>query len=239
MLTQETALMYEEFQDFLKKQGGIRDSAQAQQSYTGAIHTHLDVAVPTLRAFVKGWAKEKQPTYQEWVALLTALYTGVSVEERLIAGMLLSAFPKYRAQLPLDQLSTWLEELVGWAEVDGTCQSIFTSKEMLTRWEEWEKFLRGLVSDPNINKCRASLVLLNLPIRESTDKRFLSLALTQIDVLKGEKDKLISKAVSWLLREAIKHHKEDVARYLETNVDSLPKSVVREVQTKLMTGKKQ
>jgi 3-methyladenine DNA glycosylase AlkD len=231
--------MHEAFQDFLKKQAGERDSAQAQPSYTGATHIHFDVAVPTLRAFVKGWAKENKPSYDEWVALLTALYTGVSVEERLIAGMLISAFPKYRAQLPLDQLGVWLEELVGWAEVDGTCQSIFTAKEMLTRWEEWEKFLRALASDPNINKRRASLVLLNLPIRQSTDKRFLSLTLEQIDVLKVEKDKLISKAVSWLLREALKYHREDVARYLEVNVDSLPKSVVREVQTKLTTGKKQ
>jgi 3-methyladenine DNA glycosylase AlkD len=231
--------MHEAFQDFLKKQAGVRDSAQAQQSYTGATHIHYDVAVPTLRTFVKGWAKEKQPSYEEWVSLLTALYTGASVEERLIAGMLLSAFPKYRAQLPLEQLGAWLEQLVGWAEVDGTCQSTFTPKEVLARWEEWDKFLRGLANDSNINKRRASLVLLNRPIREASDKRFLSLALEQVDLLKSEKDKLISKAVSWLLREAIKHHKDDVARYLEANVDSLPKSVVREVQTKLTTGKKQ
>lgn len=192
-----------------------------------------------MRDFVKAWAKQNKPTFDQWLNLLDELYGGESLEEKLLAGLLLSAFPKFRSLLSLDKLDGWLGELIGWTEVDGTCQSNFTAKEVLNRWDEWQPFLRNLVADANINKRRASLVLLNRSIRESTDVRFLSLALQQIDMLKFEKDKLITKAVSWLLREAIKHHSEEIARYLDTNRDTLPKSVIHEVETKLNTGKKQ
>jgi hypothetical protein len=44
--------------------------------------------------------------------------------------------------------------------------------------------------------------------------------------------------VSWLLRESIKQHREAIKQYLDANRAVLPAFVVREVATKLETGKK-
>ncbi|GAB4516801.1 MAG: hypothetical protein OHK0046_22730 [Anaerolineae bacterium] len=230
--------MHADFLTFLQSHAGERGSAQAAAFYTGADHTHYDVAVPTLRAFVKAWADDhKTLTYAEWESLLTHLYNGTSVEEKLLGGLMLAQYGKYRAQLPFDVFESWLGQLEGWQEVDGTCQSIFTAKEMAARWPEWESFLRRLARDANIHKRRASLVLLIKPLR-GNDPRFLTLMLDQVTVLQSERDKLITKAISWVLREAVRQHGPTVQQYIEAHQATLPASVVREVTRKLETGKK-
>lgn len=214
-------------------------STQSKTSYTGSTHLHYGLSAPQMRGFLKAHLQEHQPDADAWLATLDALYAGESLEERAFAGMLLARFSRFRAGLSLERFNTWLETLEGWAEVDSTCQSTFTAKEFLAKWGEWEPFLRRLAADPNINKRRASLVLFIQPIRQTNDERLLSAALENIDRLKHEKDKLISKAISWLLREALKHHKAAVEAYIEANQAALPAFVQREVRTKLQTGKKQ
>jgi hypothetical protein len=44
--------------------------------------------------------------------------------------------------------------------------------------------------------------------------------------------------VSWLLRNMIAQHRDAVVRYLEANRAALPAIAVREVSTKLNTGRK-
>jgi 3-methyladenine DNA glycosylase AlkD len=56
--------------------------------------------------------------------------------------------------------------------------------------------------------------------------------------LKGERDILITKAVSWLLRSMSARHGPAVAAYLDASAASLPAVVVRETWTKLRTGTK-
>ena len=53
-----------------------------------------------------------------------------------------------------------------------------------------------------------------------------------------EKEVLITKAVSWLLRSMIKYYRNEVTDYLNENKESLPKIAVREVSIKLETGRK-
>jgi 3-methyladenine DNA glycosylase AlkD len=49
---------------------------------------------------------------------------------------------------------------------------------------------------------------------------------------------MITKAVSWMLRDLSKKHPDRVAAYLEGNRDLLAGHVVREVDNKLKTGLK-
>ncbi|KKS65087.1 MAG: hypothetical protein UV33_C0013G0017, partial [Candidatus Daviesbacteria bacterium GW2011_GWA1_42_6] len=98
--------------------------------------------------------------------------------------------------------------------------------------------LNKFVKDPDIHKRRASLVLLTKPVSHSDDPRFSDLAFENLDKLKKEKDILITKAVSWLLRDLIKYHRDRVEDYLKANKAILPKIAVREVTNKLQTGKK-
>ncbi len=95
-----------------------------------------------------------------------------------------------------------------------------------------------LARDPNINKRRASLVLLTGPVRRSDDPRLLVAAFGNVQRLQAERAALISKAVSWLLRNLSIRHRDAVIRYLEENRAALPAIAVREVSTKLETGRK-
>lgn len=229
-----------EIREFIAANSSAQPHAQAQTSYSGSTHIHHSINAPTLRGFVSDFHKRHKTTLKDETItdLLDALYHGDSFEERVIAGILLARLHNYRRTILLDKLDSWLDQLVGWAEVDSTCQSTFTAKEVLPRWDEWAAFLRKLVKDENVNKRRASIVLLLKTLGDSDDQRVYDLMVEQVETLKREKDLLITKAISWILRDAIKNHREAVAAYIETNRDSLPKIAVREFTTKLLSGKK-
>jgi len=194
---------------------------------------------PDRRAIMLNWINNhKDITYEDWLALCDSLYHGDSYEERCAPQTLLDKYPKYRRQLPLSQLDHWLGQLDGWAEVDSTCQSVFTHKDLLADWENWQPFLDALSQDGNINKRRASLVLLVRPMSKTDDVRLRQQTFTNIDRLKHESHKLITKAISWLLRESIRHHRSTVEQYLEDNQETLPAIAIRETRKKLETGTK-
>ena len=53
-----------------------------------------------------------------------------------------------------------------------------------------------------------------------------------------EKDILITKAISWLLRSLVKYHKNEVDQVIEQNKETLPKIAIRETKRKIETGRK-
>ena len=89
-----------------------------------------------------------------------------------------------------------------------------------------------------MGKRRAALVLLVTPTRTSDDPRFADLAFAVVTRLAPERDILITKAVSWLLRSLVTRHRDTVIAYLDANADSLPAIAIRETRTKLKTGTK-
>ena len=191
------------------------------------------------KQIVQGWLKKyPQLSSIEYKHLLDSLSQGVSHEETDFVGILLQFSPELRKTLKPQFLDKWLNNAQGWAEVDSICQSKFSSKEMLSQWNQWRKLLVGLSESSNIHKRRASLVLLTKPVRECSDIKFAKLAFAIINKLKGEREILITKAISWLLRDLIKNHRKKVISYLNKEKDNLPKVAVRETKNKLRTGKK-
>jgi 3-methyladenine DNA glycosylase AlkD len=75
-------------------------------------------------------------------------------------------------------------------------------------------------------------------VRDSEDTSLANLAFVNIDKLKKEREILVTKAVSWLLRALVKHHRRKVETYLKENQNALPKIALRETRTKLLTGRK-
>jgi 3-methyladenine DNA glycosylase AlkD len=185
---------------------------------------------------IKNYLKSTSLTYQDFTDLLVSLSHGSSFEELSAMATVLSFYPEYRRKLPTSIVNRLFDHVCGWAETDVTCT--FPADDLLADWKNWQKLLSDFSIDSNIHKRRASLVILTLPLRQSDDSRLAEIALINVEKLKSEKDILITKAVSWVLRAMIKFHQSTVSDYLAKNKDSLPKIAVREVNSKLLTGKK-
>ncbi len=207
--------------------------------YLGHSHVHYVMSVPDKRNLVNTWAKNhKDITVSEFTELLTSLYQGTSYEEKTIAGLLLGYLPRLTKQIDPAHLDIWLEQLEGWAEIDTTCHGNFTAEMLLFDWNIWKKLLPQFADSEYIAKRRASLVLLTDAVKKSADRQLSDLAFDIVDTVKGEKDIRITKAISWLLRDLIIHHRDETARFLKNHEGSLPKIALRETRNKLETGKK-
>lgn len=187
---------------------------------------------------LKYWkSAHSEMTKTEFFELLDSLNkNGKSVEEKIFVGSFLGKYPEFRKVVELKYLYSWFGNVVGWVEIDTLC--CFEGEEVLSRWDEWKKLLEDFSCDSNISRRRASLVLLTRPVRWTEDERLSDLAFANIELLKSEKEILITKAVSWLMRSLIKYHRGELEDYIKKNEDSLPKIALRETKRKLLTGRK-
>lgn len=205
--------------------------------YLGTTHKIYRVSIPALRVIAKRWTLfNRSIIFKKFIAIIGQLLMGDSREEKVLASMIFGNFPKFLIQVPAYEINRWMGELTGWEEVDSFCDEIDVwlragSSTRVSLLKKWNK-------DKQIEKRRASLVVLCSSVRQNDSEIFCNLSFSFIDALKAEKHVMITKAISWLLRSLIKYHKTDVIRYLRENASSLPSIAVREVTTKLETGRK-
>lgn len=209
-------------------------------NYSGNNDLAYNISNPTLRKMTKEFLnKHKSISFDEYLELLNSIYlNSKSSTEKYIGGYLLEYKKEFRNKINPKFINKWLNNLYGWALIDSLCQAKFDSKDFYSNLDTWIKTLKGFNSSENISKRRASLVLLIKPMRDVYDKKISELAFSFIDNLKHEKEILITKAISWILREMTKRYKDEVTLYLLENEKSLPKIAVRETKKKLLTGKK-
>jgi len=214
-------------------------SKHCLKTYCGTDDPSYNLSNPQMRTIAKNWLRKNSDLLDsQFIELLDSLYEGKTDTEKRLAGMFLEYLSKKRKKIDPFKIARWLDNLQGWCQVDSLCQSSFTAAELLSNWQKWKKLLIQLNKDENLNKKRASLVLLVKPVRQSENKELALFALNQIGRLKEERSKLITKTVSWLLREMVKKHRRLIKDYLEKNQTSLPAIAVRETKRKLETGKK-
>ncbi len=225
--------------NLIKENSGTPTQHTFLDSYLGNDHPRYPINVPTLRLIAKEWSiSNRHLSAKEFQKVLDSLIHGKSSTEKCMVGILLDASTKEQRKFDPVCFDEWLDQLIGWAEIDSVCTGAYATSEIPTNWKVWNSLLIKFSKNKNINKRRASLVLLCSPMRKAADKRLAAMAFANIDKLKHEKEILITKAISWLLRSMIKHHRKEVVDYLKRNQESLPKIAVRETQKVLDTGKK-
>jgi 3-methyladenine DNA glycosylase AlkD len=212
---------------------------QDKDTYSGSPHQSHGVAVPDLRRLARGWVGANRGLAAEAIlAVLDSLFAGDVHDEKTLGALILGYSSTARSAATPQRADGWLDQLVGWAEIDALCSNVFQADDFLSDWAAYGPWLRRLTTDPNINKRRASLVLLTGPVRRSDDTRLAAAAFDSLRTLQAERPILITKAVSWLLRNLIARHQDSVVSYVEDNRALLPAIAVREVEAKLDTGRK-
>ena len=209
------------------------------QRYLGTDKPYHGFTTRQMVDLAKKIFREDQLNSGQIIQLLNSLYQhGTSYTEIVLGPMILSLSLQTLKNFDPNNLDLWLNYTKGWAENDILCQSNFTADILLDNWSSWQKTLKEFNRSSNINKRRASLVLLTKSLRQSDDPRLSKLAFSNVEHLKGEKDILITKAVSWILRSLTAFHQQEILDYLKANQDSLPKIAYRETLSKALTGRK-
>lgn len=208
-------------------------------SYMGNNHVFYPISIPALRVIAKEWMRShRNLTAPEFAEVLSSLIKSKSSTEKIMAGILMGYSAKPQRTFNPDIFDQWLDHIAGWAEVDALCTGDFSRTEIPGNWTKWKKLIIKLSKDPNVNKRRASLVLFCSPLSRVRDERLAQEAFKRMDKLKLEKEVMITKAVSWLLRSMIRHYRNEVSDYVTAHIGTLPKIAVRETLAKLKTGRK-
>lgn len=223
----------------IKAQSGVATRHTFLDNYLGNSHFRYAINAPKLRTIAKEWAKNnKKISGEAFSDVVASLIHGPSSTEKVMGGILLDCATKEQAQFDPKVFEDWLSQLEGWAEVDSVCTGKFMIRSLPDQWDKWEKIIRRFAKSKSIQKRRAALVLFCSPIRYTTDKAVRDLAFQNISLLKHEKDVLITKAISWLLRSMIKNFKKEVEIFVRENKETLPAIAYRETMIVLKTGKK-
>lgn len=194
---------------------------------------------PQLRQLAKAWAKTHNDLpAAAFAQLITNLIHDPSPIRKTMSGILLGYMPVQRRQLNPALYNDWLDHTEGWAAIDAICYNNFTAAEIIDNFATWKTLITRLAKSDNPNKRRAAIVLLTKPVKQSADPRLSGMAFDLIDILREEKDILITKAVSWLLRHLAQHHAPAVRQYLHTHKEKLPAIAIRETTNKLRHGTK-
>lgn len=238
--TTETMHKYhKEVLSLIEENSGSGTQHTFLDSYLGNSHPRYAIDQPTMRLIAKEWMKDHRTmTAKEFAAMLTSMVEGKSGTEKIMVGVLLDNATKDQKQFDPKLFDQWLDHLVGWAEVDTVCTGKYCISEIPENIPVWKKILAKLVKSKNINKRRASIVFLCSPLSQSDDPRLAEMAIENIEKLKGEKEIIITRAISWVLRSMVKHHRKALENYLKKNEKSLPAIAVRETKIKLVTGTK-
>lgn len=230
---------HEQLLALLKENKGGNIPPNFNERYLGNSHIFYGVNTKVKRQIAKDFYKSHLDLpKKDFFQLLKNLYTGKSYEEKSIASELLFFYKNLWGEIELSDIDRFLNHLVGWAEVDNLCQSEILINYIQNDLTATSSFLHKLSEDKNINKRRASLVLLVKPATYLPDKKIFDLSIELIEKLKTEKPILITKAISWILRALSNHHKLEVKNYIEKNKNTLPKIAIRETLKKIETGKK-
>jgi 3-methyladenine DNA glycosylase AlkD len=230
---------HKELLHLIRKHSGKATQHTFLDNYLGNHHPRYPISMPILRSIAKDWMKQHHHLQtKDFVNLLCSLIKGESSTEKMFTGILFGYATAEQRNFDPNYFDEWLDHMVGWAEIDSLCTGKNLAEDIPAHWSSWKKVIQSFPKSKNISKRRASIVLLCSPLSQVQDNRLEQMAFRNINLIKSEKDVLITKAISWVLRSMVKHYAEDVKEFIKNNKETLPKIATRETLTKLKTGTK-
>ncbi len=196
----------------------------------------LGVRTPDLRAVAVGWSDAHRAADPETVhELAEGLWSAGSREERALGLEILRRFPAAVAALSAMRLRAWAADVDDWGTADLLATAILGPWVLSDRSARMD-FLYELVAADGVWRPRLALVS-TVPLSRDGSAS-LDFALSLCDRVLGRREPMITKAVSWALRELAKSDPRRASLYLRARGDSLPAFVRREVGNVLRTGTK-
>ena len=210
---------------------------RAKTNYPTAM-TIKGVPVPKLRPIIKELtARFKKEPAQDLIRFVKQLKATRILEAQQIAFELLEKNKTARRELTLEEILELGQGMDNWILVD-----FFSGYIAGPAWREG-RISDEVVKDWAVSEDKwwrraavVSTVALNQKARGGDGDPQRTLMICQL--VAQDRDDMVIKALSWALRELAKRDAQPVADFITQNEDILAKRVLREVRTKLETGKK-
>lgn len=211
--------------------------AFAQGSFPTSLRT-IGVTNPNMRIILKELKGEvKKLDGSAIICLAHDMIAQRILELQWLAYELLGSQKKALRALKRQDIDRLNSGLDNWMLTDVFCACVlgFAWREGLLD----ETYFLKLQASDDVWQRRIAVVAttaLNIPANGGSGARRETLLMCQGAV--DDHHPMVSKAVSWALRTFVKWDSAAVEQFLESNEDRLARLVVREVNTKLQTGKK-
>lgn len=204
-------------------------------------HTKLKMygaSTPVQRKIAKEWTRRHQdaPT-REVLALVSALYCAPSFDERLMASYILSQNTRVIPGITEVQWNRWIAHIENWAVSDALSTDPFGAWLLADR-SRGVHYLKQLIESKNIWARRVALVGLMWVNREDASIPVRDLSFAFIKKTMHERDVIITKAISWILRTVADSYPAAVQAFIAKYENDLPAIAKRETLNKIQTGRK-
>ncbi|MFP4345815.1 MAG: DNA alkylation repair protein [Anaerolineales bacterium] len=199
----------------------------------------IGARVPDLRMIAEDWQRSHAKIDSETLLdLVEALWEGQTREECLLALFLLERYQRVIPLIEWERFDRWRQDLNNWELTDHLAQKIF-GEWVLSDSESRLDHLRELIEAPDVWSRRMALVATTWLNRGRTDVSFPDVTLQLVNRVRDDRHPMITKSVSWALRELSKRYPEQVWCYVNENRDALASDVIREVVRKIKTSREE
>jgi 3-methyladenine DNA glycosylase AlkD len=193
-------------------------------------------SVATMRKERRHWSARLRTQPAEYV-LAVAVELFERFHHRWIAYELVEAHPSALQVLDAERVERFAGQMRSWGEVDQFGVLLAGPAWRASRIDD--RVVHGWARRPDRWWRRAALVAtvpLNTRSRGGVGDTRRTLGVCEL--LVHDRDQVVTRALSWALRELIIHDRPAVEAFLAAHDDVLPARVKREVRNKLTTGRK-
>ena len=220
--------------------GSMADEERKEKarSYYPTSMRIIGVKVPDQRIVVKKLVKDlKKEDPAEIISLCKDLVNIDIFECQQVAYEILEKMKKVRLMLNREDIYDLRKGLDNWVSVD-----TFSGYISGVAWREGilpdEEIMEWARSEDRWIRRTALVSTLGLNQKARGGDGDTPRTLMVCEELKADHDDMVVKAMSWALRELSKTDHQAAREFLEVNVEILHRRVVRELTTKLETGRK-
>lgn len=214
----------------LRLLAGRRQRSQHGADYVGTSLTFLGLRTDDLRSLTRQIEAELPAA---WEASCAALWDSPLFESRVLAILLAERHRREFRKAHWTLFTGWLREVEGWAMVDAVSDTLLAP--LLVQFPELTAKTEPWLRSRSVWLRRAALVAYCTPVRHG---QLADTAFAHAGTLLADRDPVIVKALSWVLRAATVSDAPRVRAFLQRHAAEMAPLAAREVRTKLETGTK-
>jgi 3-methyladenine DNA glycosylase AlkD len=209
---------------------GTPERAVKEKAYLKSASDFAGANLPAIRACAKQVRRDYPDlSGSDVLALADELWSSRLHERRMVAVVLLELYAARLSPSDLEHLERFIRDSYTWALVDGLAGDVAASITASHPQDTTvDAVVRRWAVDEDFWVRRSALLahLKSLGRRGSFEgwDRFCELA----DAMLDEREFFIRKAIGWVLREASKTHRDQVARWLRPRVSRISGVTIRE-----------